>query len=391
MKIKKELLERVRITEKHKESEKALSELQKLLDANKDCELMFAAVTGSVSYGLETETSDFDIKGIYTQPIENIYLNIEDNPTTDKEHLMPSDGKNDVTLYDIRKFIKMCGSSNPNIIELLNTPDDCIIYESPIWKEVKDHILKYGVVSKKCYYSFYSYSESQIKKAKSKKKKINVPISKERLTPLHFCHVIKNDKTFPLLEYLEKHQIDQREIGLAKLNNVYMTYSAFIGDYKGMVSTDKDGKVKSMELLCSSIPEGSRSAFLVSYHKDDFSTYCKKYREYFDWIDKRNDQRYRNSEMLYEFDTKNMSHCVRLVMMACEIAEGKGIQVYRSEEDRELIFKIRNGEMNYMEITDFITSLTDDMKEKYDNSSLQESPDIKGMKQILKKIYEART
>jgi hypothetical protein len=35
-------------------------------------------------------------------------------------------------------FLELCGTNNPNILELLNTPSDCIIYKNDIF-DILEH------------------------------------------------------------------------------------------------------------------------------------------------------------------------------------------------------------------------------------------------------------
>ena len=77
-------------------------------------------IRGSHAYNTATETSDFDYCGVYVQNIEDIYgFNY-------KEQI--NDEKNDMVFYEIKRFLELLSKSNPNTLELLNTPEDCIVY-----------------------------------------------------------------------------------------------------------------------------------------------------------------------------------------------------------------------------------------------------------------------
>lgn len=71
-------------------------------------------VTGSRAYGLDTETSDTDIKGVYLLPTSTI-LGIKFNPDhTTKDHTDP-----DWVYHEVGKFMKLVASGNPTVTELL--------------------------------------------------------------------------------------------------------------------------------------------------------------------------------------------------------------------------------------------------------------------------------
>jgi len=64
----------------------------------------------------------------------------------------------------------------------------------------------------------------------------------------------------------------------------------------------------SRQIVClSSIPKGSWQEALLYFNRDGYSTYCKEYREYWDWEEKRNDARYENTQSHGKnYDAKNM-------------------------------------------------------------------------------------
>lgn len=71
-------------------------------------------VTGSTAYGLATENSDVDIKGMYLLPTRDI-LSIGFNPEkTTKDHVDP-----DWVYYEVGKFMKLVIAGNPTVTELL--------------------------------------------------------------------------------------------------------------------------------------------------------------------------------------------------------------------------------------------------------------------------------
>jgi len=83
----------------------------------------------------------------------------------------------------------------------------------------------------------------------------------------------------------------------------------------------------------------------MTYNKDGYTQHCKDYREYQEWLENRNEARYVGTQKHgQQIDGKNMMHCIRLIRMAKEIGEGKGIQIRR--DDREYLLSIRRGEVD---------------------------------------------
>lgn len=71
-------------------------------------------IAGSKAYGLDTEKSDTDIKGIFIAPLKEI-LSVNWNAKKETiDHTEP-----DYCYYEIEKFIRLALKCNPSIIELL--------------------------------------------------------------------------------------------------------------------------------------------------------------------------------------------------------------------------------------------------------------------------------
>lgn len=76
--------------------------------------IILEGIVGSTAYGLDTENSDIDIKGIYMLPLEKILeVNFNQNKTT-KVHTDP-----DWSYHEIGKYMSLVASGNPSLIELL--------------------------------------------------------------------------------------------------------------------------------------------------------------------------------------------------------------------------------------------------------------------------------
>jgi hypothetical protein len=105
------------------------------------------------------------------------------------------------------------------------------------------------------------------------------------------------------------------------------------------------------------------------FNKDGYSVYCREYREYMEWKEKRNVKRFADN-MLHGkgYDGKNMAHCLRLLETAQEIAEGKGVIVKRP--NREKLLSIRKGEYEYDELVNEANSIKDSLKKLFAESEL---------------------
>lgn len=84
--------------------------------------IILEGVTGSTAYGLNTENSDVDIKGVYLLPLRDV-LAIGFNPQgTTKDHVDP-----DWVYHEVGKFMKLVISGNPTVTELLYLEDYTVL------------------------------------------------------------------------------------------------------------------------------------------------------------------------------------------------------------------------------------------------------------------------
>ena len=404
---------------------------------NPDCIPIFIVITGSVSYSLDLETSDIDGKGVYIQDLYSILNELrigQANPLSYKSQLSGTEKdangkiKEDITLYELGRYLELIQSNNPNIMELYNSNQDCIVYKHPIWDELVEKLKTSNVLTKKCYYSFSSYASQQIKKATGTNKKINNPIDKIRKTPIDFCFVINpDDSTTQLKSYLKKNKLDQKMCGLVKvphakdLYGLYYDYEAdksfscYIKEsvrekyrkkkllnnesmgfgYKGIIKESLTDEI-SDEIRVSSIPKGEVRLIQISYNKDGYMKYCKDYTAMWGkngWIVNRNEERYNdNISSGQNYDGKNLSHCLRLLYMAREIAEGKGVIVERTSEQRFELLEVKKGRWSYENIMNKCVELTNGLEEIYKNSDLPKNFSYNTIEKILfefiKKFYK---
>lgn len=288
---------------------------------------LLVVIRGSNAYGTNLPNSDIDYAGIYIQAHEDILGN--------KYVEQISDKKGDIVFYEIRRFLELIATNNPNMLEMLATPKNCIIYKHDVMDVVLNHPEKF--ITKRCAATFSGYAYTQINKAEGLDKKQNWEAERfKRKTPSEFCYVHIGTDSIPLKTYLTNNNLSQENIGLMKMNHQKDLYGIFVGNYRGITFDD------SNDVHLSNIEKDANLTAYLSYNKDGYSEHCKEYNQYMEWQKNRNEDRY--VDVLshgQKIDGKNLMHCKRLLDMAKEIAGGEGIKVWR-ENYAELI-NIRKG------------------------------------------------
>ena len=111
-------------------------EQEKWLDQKvKDKDVIFMSVHGSQLYGLSSETSDYDVKAIYCPSKEDLLMG-----RALKTYNLKNDDLNiELELKSISSFLKSALSCDTNCIDLLFTPQEYILYDSLLWRNMRHH------------------------------------------------------------------------------------------------------------------------------------------------------------------------------------------------------------------------------------------------------------
>jgi uncharacterized protein len=335
--------------------------------------LIFEAITGSKAYGLDTATSDTDIRGVFILP-KNMFYGLEYTAQVNNE-------TNDIVYYELRRFMELLSKNNPNILELLSTPENYVLYKHPVMEMLKPELF----VSKLCEQSFANYAFTQIKKAYSLEKKIVQPVEEERKSVLDFCFVYEDKETVGLKQFLAVKGLDEAKLGLASISHLrdcYNLYYSEVNQYSGVLRKDN-----ANDVCLSSIPKGETPIAMLYFNKDGYSVYCKRYKEYWDWAAKRSDNQY-NTTMAHgkKYDSKNMMHVFRLLLVAKEIATDGKVNVHG--EDRDFLLSIKEGKFEYDGLVQRAQALKDELPLLYKNSGLMSEPDVKMIDELLIKMRE---
>lgn len=337
--------------------------------------ILFEVISGSKSFGLDTPTSDTDIKGVFCLPKEQFY-GLSYIPQISNE-------TNDEVYYEIGRFVELLLKNNPNILEILASPADCILYKHPLMERLKLE----DFFSKLCKDSFAGYAMTQIKKATGLKKKIVNPMVKEKKSLLDFCYVLQGYNSVVLSKWLESNGLLQERCGLINMPNSKGMYALFYDEaatlgYRGIVKNEL-----SNEVSLSSIPKGEKEIVYLSCNQDGYSKYCKEYKEYWDWIEKRNEERYNtNQKHGKNYDSKNMMHTIRLLQTAEQILSKGTLHIKVTNRDE--LLAIKAGKIEYDDLLLMANNLIASIEKQYETSTLPETPDVEKVTQVLIDIRE---
>ena len=386
-----------------------MEELLKLIEEKSPgSKPLYLVIRGSHAYGTNIETSDTDYSGVFIQSEDDILGN--------KYIEQINDDKNDTVIYEIRRFLELLGTNNPTVLELLNTPEDCILYKDPIFDLVLNDREKF--ITKICAKSLGGYAKQQISKAKGQNKKQNWEKDKvTRKEVLDFVYVIEGEKSIPWKVW-NNDRYEEKFIGVVNVPNARDIYAVYFDQdafcmfsesisestrktlievrkeseksmgfgYKGLVKTNEGiNSTESNALRLSSIPKDEKPICVVTYNKDGYTQHCNDYKSYQTWLEQRNEARWVDVQSHgQKIDGKNMMHCMRLIQMSREIAEGKGI-IVRRPNAKELI-SIRKGEVDLQTLIDKVEKEIVEIDKLFEESDLPDMVNNQLIHNLIVKI-----
>ena len=142
----------------------------------------YLTVMGSEAYGVATDHSDFDCYGWCIPPRDMVFphlrgevlgfgTQIQRFEQWQKHHIDDPNAQGgrgrqyDFQVYSIVKYFNLCMQNNPNMIDSLFVPQECILFATPVGQMVREK--RHRFLHKGCWHRFKGYAYSQMKKATS--------------------------------------------------------------------------------------------------------------------------------------------------------------------------------------------------------------------------------
>lgn len=137
----------------------------------------YLTIMGSRAYGTNTEDSDYDFYGFIIPQIDIIFPNLsgyipgfgrtytpfEQYQAQHVEH--PIYREIDLTIYNIVKYFQLVMLGNPNMVDSLFTPDDCLIHCDEVAELIRNN--RNLFLSEKMFHTFKGMAFSHLSRLKS--------------------------------------------------------------------------------------------------------------------------------------------------------------------------------------------------------------------------------
>lgn len=340
---------------------------------------------GSHAYGLNTEESDQDIRGIIVEPVEE-FISYHNNFEQIQQH--QHDGfEQDITLFGLRKFIQLAAACNPNAIEILFVEPSEIIQKNKFGQKLIDN--REMLLTKRVFFTFGGYAKSELSRLNGHRKWIlnppKPPPSREDFglpsKPIINTNIAKGIQA-SISKKLDRWNLkDMSSQEYSDRIDIIYTMSECLAEMK--IGTE-DKWFSAGRII------GFDSNILESLNKEQqYDNIVSDYKQYINWMETRNRKRY-ETEVKCGCDAKNASHLIRLYLQCIDVLKGKGLILKRSKEDTTLLLDIKQGKYG-KNTYDFIMELQVKLEEENQMalkaSKLPNQIDTDKLDDIIRDIY----
>ena len=302
--------------------------------------IIYLTLSGSIGYGTNLDSSDIDLRGITIERKENMYGFQSFEQFEDKE--------TDTVIYGLKKFVSLALKGNPNILELLGTKDEHIIYINKYGELLRKN--RELFLSKRVIYTFGNYAAAQLRRLQNALARDEYPqVEKEK----HIINTINN-----------------------QMNHFSTNYTEFPkGSIKLYIDKSDKKEIESEILMDINIDKYPLRDFISIY--SEMSNIVHDY----DKLNHRNRKKDEGKLL------KHAMHLIRLLIMGTEILNTHEINTYR-EKEHDLLMDIRKGKYSYDELFKFVELYDFNFKEASIKTTLPKEPNEGEVEKLLISLYE---
>lgn len=293
---------------------------------------------GSHAYGMDTDTSDIDIRGCL--------LNGREEILTGNYYEQFTNDETDTVIYSLNKFLHLLSNCNPNAIEMLGCLPEHYLYLSDVGKELLEN--RHMFLSKRCVNAFGGYANEQLRRLQNAMARDSYPKAEREK---HILNTIRNMRHH-LAEVYPSYDEGSMKLYIAESAKEGLDTEIFVDlALKGFPLRDYRGIMSEMNTV--------------------INEYSK--------LNKRNTKKDKKHLM------KHMAHLLRLYMMAIDIMKKHEIITYRTDEHK-LLMDVRNGaflEAADDEMVNMVSREAEQMREAFEKQDFADDFEYKMGKEAL--------
>lgn len=337
---------------------------------------------GSHAYGTSLPTSDLDLRGICVAPRE-YYLGFLKTVEQADQH------EPDLSIFELRKFMKLASEANPNVLELLFTDESDRLLTTPTMDRL--FAAREMFLSTKAKHTFSGYAVSQLKRINIHQRWLKNPpaapptradfgLPERTVIPADQL-AAANAAVRKQVEEWTWHSLDTVEP--ATRQAIQDDFARRLAEITGWAWTDVE--VKTWTAAAQSIGYDANFIRLLDLERQ-YQSRLKEWQHYQEWKKTRNPARAVLEER-FGYDTKHGMHLVRLLRMCREILTTGEVLVRRP--DAEELLEIRAGAWSYERIVEWAERQDAELTELAKASTLPKQVDRVALDALCVSIVES--
>lgn len=297
-----------------------------------------------------------DFKGIFLPSSDQILLGSDcdtiSNSTGDSGSKNTKDDV-DTQLFSVKKFMKMVSNGDTAALELIFTPQEMIVEESEEWKELREEAKQ--LISKKLN-ALIGYMRQQCNR---------YGVRGSRLNDL--------ETTIEILKELEKSHHSKFKLKIA-WNDIVEKVKP-LTHVKIIELTNTTGVVPAINVLGKKFDYHTSFEVVLKNLKDQWRDYGQRARE---------------AKGNNGIDWKSLSHCLRCAIQGIELFETGKITLPHTGENRELLLKVKRGEMTFNEFQVVLDYYFNKIEHAANNTILPDQFDRSEYDKVVLKYYKKK-
>jgi predicted nucleotidyltransferase len=333
---------------------------------------------GSHAYGLNTPTSDIDLKGVAIPP-KAYFLGFQ-------QRFEQAESKDpyDMVVYEIRKFFNLAAECNPNIIEVLWADESTFRVLTPLGRRMVEARERF--LSRKARFTFSGYAHAQLKRIQLHHRWLRNPPTHQ---PTRGEFSLPERTLIPADQLAAAHASIQKKLDTWNLDDLSGVDPATrLAIQSAMATQLAEIQLSAGDLWKNAARSlGQDENFILLLDRErQYNARQREWEQYQSWKTNRNPKR-AELEAKYGYDSKHGMHLVRLMRMCREIMDTGKVNVKRS--DREELLAIRNGAWSYEQLLAWAEATENEMDALYRASTLPHAPDRKALDALCVELVEA--
>lgn len=315
-------------------------------------------IHGSHLYGLNTENSDIDYKGVFIPSVDDLIhgkASHEIRESTGQSHSKNTSEDIDTVFYSLQKFIKMACDGETVAIDMIHCNDENLIYSSHVWKELVANRHRFYTKNMK---AFLGYCRKQASKYGVKGSRLRA--IELVLETLNFYRSTLGDVKLNTIENIDD---------LLTISENYSQYVKVMDSfYKGNKLIDR----KVLEVCDAKYDFTTTLSYVIDALQHKYDAYGHRA------------QQAKNNEGI---DWKALSHALRAGYQLKEIYETGDLKYPLKE--RDFLLQVKKGELDFTTVVSpALEEVIDEVEKLASESSLPEKVDRGFWDDFIIKVYK---